>query len=351
MRKAVIAIAVFLGSVAESARAGLYIPGEEPDLVSKDGKVEEMAFDQFRIRLNDMLSAVVKEPVSETRKSYLKRFEELRAKNIQRQTPVEAVSFGECLVRLGDLDNSFQAYHMASRRDTRNFLALSGLAAVHQLRGELLQAREAQRDALSLRPSELPGMTKAQTAWMVRVEERFAELQKGRLRELREKVQLQDLSPDDLFGTRFVGLDGNYEAGTIADEYKAKLPADAMAIVQQLLLWFPHDPRLLWLLGELYNASGQMREALALFDECMFVRSFQTLQLREHRRIVQGKLEQISAAEEQKRQESENKQFSKHPEVLWVVGVVGGLSILLLALWQIRIFWRRGSGGRHCPEC
>src|SRR5205823_3935266 len=56
---------------------------------------------------------------------------------------------------------------------------------------------------------------------------------------------------DALFGVRFIGPSGEYEAGKIADAERSKLPADAVAIVQQLLLWFPDDTRLLWLLGEL----------------------------------------------------------------------------------------------------
>lgn len=350
MRRTVVAGVILLAVAAGRAEAGLYIPGEEPDFVSGDGKVQEFAFDQFRIRLNDVLSIVVDKTVSASRRQYLKRADEFRARNIERLSAAELIAFGECLVRLGDLEHSFVAYHMSSRRDPRSFLALSGLAAVHQMRGELLQAREAQRDALSLRPKQLPGMSPAQTAWLLNVEQRFADLQKGRLREARDKTPLSDLTPDDLFGVTFIGNSGGYEAGTIADNFKAKLPGDAIAIVQQLLLWFPHDARLVWLLGELYNATGQMNEALTLFDECMFVRSFQTARLREHRRIVQERLEQIAAAAEQQRREAEEKQFSKHPEVLWVVGVVGGTLIVLLAIWQIWIFARRARGG-HCPQC
>jgi tetratricopeptide (TPR) repeat protein len=351
MRKALIASVISIATAAGPAWGGLYIPGEEPDFVSTDGKVQEFAFDQFRIKLNDVLSIVVDKTVSEPRKQYLKRAADLRARNMERQSPADLVSFGECLVRLGDLEKSFLAYHTAARRDPRSFLALSGLAAVHQMRGELLQARETQRDALSLRPKQLPGMSPAQSAWLLSVEQRFAELQKGRLREAREKTPLSDLAPDDLFGVTFVGNSGAYEAGTIADHDRSKLPADAVAVVQQLLLWFPHDARLVWLLGELYNTTGQMREALTLFDDCMFVRSFQTAQLREHKRIVQERLEQISAAEQQQRLEAEEKQFSKHPEVLWTVAVVGGTLIMLLAVWQSWIFVRRMRSNRHCPQC
>jgi len=64
---------------------------------------------------------------------------------------------------------------------------------------------------------------------------------------------------------------------------KAKLPADAIAIVQQLLIWLPDDARLLWLLGELYNASGDIDSALTVFNECVDARGFGAAKLRQHR--------------------------------------------------------------------
>jgi hypothetical protein len=56
---------------------------------------------------------------------------------------------------------------------------------------------------------------------------------------------------------RFVGDGGKYEAGSIASAEKAKLPPDAVEIIEQLLIWLPHDDRLFWLLGELLNARGE----------------------------------------------------------------------------------------------
>jgi hypothetical protein len=49
-----------------------------------------------------------------------------------------------------------------------------------------------------------------------------------------------------------------------ADEAKM-LPAEATAVVQQLLLWAPWDDRLLWTLAEVYVATGRMREAFSAY--------------------------------------------------------------------------------------
>ena len=56
----------------------------------------------------------------------------------------------------------------------------------------------------------------------------------------------------------FVGPSGQYESGMLAAEQWANMPADALTIVKQLVLWFPHDSRLKWLLAELLNAGNDI---------------------------------------------------------------------------------------------
>jgi hypothetical protein len=103
---------------------------------------------------------------------------------------------------------------------------------------------------------------------------------------------------DDLFGVKFVGPSGRYKAGALAADQKAKLPPDAIAVVQQLVLWFPEDTRLLWLLGELYNADGNLEAASKTLDLCVWSRHFQSATLREHRRIVREALDAQPKPEE-----------------------------------------------------
>jgi tetratricopeptide (TPR) repeat protein len=338
-------MALFALGLATPIRAGIYIPGEEPELVGKDGTVQELPFDQFRLRHEELKAIPIPTPESAMRKAYLKRRAELESRPPDRLPVQDLVSLGECEARLGDRDKSFSAYRLAASREPENFLAQSGLAAIHLMRGELRDARLTQFRAERLRPAELPAMTKAQTAWMLRVEKLLGQLLRERLLEFNQKTPLQTLTVDDLFGVQFVGPSGDYEAGSIAAEQKEKLPGDAVAIVQQLVLWFPHDARLLWLLGELYNANGQIREALDIFKQCMD-RGFRTDALKEHPIVLRDKIEQIAAAEKQKQIEEEQKQFNKHPEILWVVGGLGGVAIVLLVLWQVRIFWRRAAAKR-----
>jgi hypothetical protein len=85
---------------------------------------------------------------------------------------------------------------------------------------------------------------------------------------------------------RFVGESGQYEAGVLAARERSKLPADAIAIVQQLLLWLPEDTRLYWLLGELYNAAGDTDAARRILEDCVDNRRFEGHELRAHRQII-----------------------------------------------------------------
>jgi len=63
---------------------------------------------------------------------------------------------------------------------------------------------------------------------------------------------------DDLFGVNFDDAEG-----------LKKLPADAVASVQRLALWLPADGRLLWQLGELARAAGDVTTAAAILDGCV----------------------------------------------------------------------------------
>src|SRR5262249_35813266 len=92
-------------------------------------------------------------------------------------------------------------------------------------------------------------------------EEYHLKLVRQRLQAPKDSLQI-----DDLFRVKYVGEKGTFEPGTIAAEERKKLPANAVAIVQQLALWLPADTRLLWQLADLANAYGDIRMAAAIFD-------------------------------------------------------------------------------------
>jgi len=140
---------------------------------------------------------------------------------------------------------------------------------------------------------------------------------------------------DELFPVKFIGPSGQYEAGKFAEAEKSKLPADAVAVVQQLLLWAPEDTRLYWLLGELYNARGDLTSADAIFEECVWSRRYNAEPLREHRLIVK---EAIKAQAPPPPPPPED--WKPSTAKLVIVGVVAGLALLALAYYQARELFR-----------
>src|SRR5262249_43632143 len=146
-----------------------------------------------------------------------------------------------------------------------------------------------------------PQLSKEQLDWYQRVESEyylpvlFHRKESARQKRLAVQDSLDPLFPPPKHGevrqaegnaVQYIAEGGKYEAGMIAAAGKTKLPPDAIAIVQQLILWDPSDNRLLWQLAELYNAEGNVSAAKDLFDMCADARKYSNPQLMEHRRIV-----------------------------------------------------------------
>src|SRR5205085_3278451 len=163
------------------------------------------------------------------------------------------------------------------------YFVFTTLAQLHAARGEWAEALSNHQAALldTKMPAELKGLTGEQRDWQAMLDEdyvlhyyalhrREAEARPRPAPEAEEPTPLFPLPQPDKPHTpvRFVNDAGQYEPGALAASERAKLPPDAVAILQQLLLWFPTDARTYWLLAELYAADGKLDEAAAIFDEC-----------------------------------------------------------------------------------
>jgi hypothetical protein len=93
---------------------------------------------------------------------------------------------------------------------------------------------------------------------------------------------------------QFVDDDGKYYPGRLAVAERKKLPANAVAIVQQLALWLPADGRLLWLLAELANAHGDIKTAAAIMDGCVTEFAMSSPELREHRQLMRAAANELA---------------------------------------------------------
>ena len=180
-----------------------------------------------------------------------------------------------------------------TRKEHDNFLASSTLATAYQMTGFYDRANtyhsEAFRhgwsqpfDKLSAKRRHFIQETlkwKAEDfAWYAKCEKyhwqllklHYKELTKGPITFSKAMERLDGLFDADAPSgkpIRFVGDSGNFEPGKMAEAEKAKLPSDAIEVVEQLLIWMPDDLRLFWQLGELFNAKGDVESAKIIFNE------------------------------------------------------------------------------------
>jgi len=191
----------------------------------------------------------------------------------------DAADLGALHLRLGQPARALAVLRPAARRHPDHFRLAANLGTAWQLSGDLGQAASALEEAVRLAPADLRA-----------VEALHLRLVRGRAREAKK------FSPDDLFGVRYVGASGGPEAGKLAVAEATKLPADALALVQRLALSLPNDGRLLWQLGELANAAGDVRTAANLLDGCVGEFALDGPDVRRRRELYRAAAEALDAA-------------------------------------------------------
>ncbi len=196
--------------------------------------------------------ATPQQPASSLKAQYLEAAARLQAWRKERTlTQDELADLGAILLRLGQIDAATALLQQAQRDHPRHFAITANLACAWQMTGDLNLALENLRLAVDLAPNP-----------------KLKEMEQWHLRWVRQRLNRprQDMSLDDLFGTAWVDEQGRYRMGRLPDAERNKLPANALAIVQQLLIWFPSDGRLVWQMGEIAAAYGDRRGAADLLD-------------------------------------------------------------------------------------
>jgi hypothetical protein len=185
----------------------------------------------------------------------------------------ELADLGAVCLRLGKIDRAIETLRGAQRQYPENFRIAANLGTAWQMQGELAQAAEALREAVRLAPPR----------WRER-EEHHLRLVRSRQREKKGATAL-----DDLFGVTYPG-----EPGKAPLPQRKKLPADAVAIAQQLALWLPADARLLWQLGELANLHGDVGTAANILDGCVSEFALGDPELRKRRQLYRAAANEIA---------------------------------------------------------
>jgi tetratricopeptide (TPR) repeat protein len=276
-------------------RAGLYRTSEPAigPTVAEDG-AKPLGFSQFRDVLTGLLQLGIEKPESPDRKRYLAERDRLQMKARSGNLSIEeSINLSEDFIRLRQYEEAVELLTRTVAQDRRNFMAFANLATAHQLAGRTERGISYLQQALDVWPQQWSGFSAQQLKWLRQVEGYQLKLWRLRYREAAAGRTKQPTGLDNLFDSakgpvRFLGAQGQYEPGGLAAEERAKLPADALPIVQQLLIWLPEDTRLYWLLGELYNANGDIDAAAKIFEDCVWSRRFDAAELREHRKLVQA---------------------------------------------------------------
>lgn len=376
-------------TLATTARAGLYHPDVllAPD-IDGNGYAVPFSLDSFLTLVNIAGEADVRPdpfPESDRHKELVASVQKWKGKGYDVMPPRDVVELSAELLRLRrdawavkDALNLLQGYK-ARPPEGFEFLLLAHLAHAHLINPDgrdLNQVYELEYSAVKDYdfPKVIGGLNAAQLRWYRRLERDYylPFLRHRREEAARRKPSVND-PLDPIFPgpavkgatpVRFVGETGQYEAGSIAETEKAKLPPDATPIVQQMILWNPDDNRLWWQLAELYNAQGDLKSAAQLFAMLLDIqpggRKFTNREVIEHSNVVSpafGRQQEIEAQlqatrrrneEERKRQAEEKKRLEEEAkEKRWLlVGVGVALFLAFVTYWQTREFIRRRRARR-----
>jgi hypothetical protein len=261
MRHSSLTLLVLLAATGP-AHAGLYFSGEK--YAELPTQWRGFLLDQ-RVLRQIMVPASATISASPQRLQYERDAKRLEAKG---STADDAADLGAIYVRLGKIDQAVEVLRRAQREHPNHFAISANLATAWQRKGDLRAADEAIREAVRLAPGKYLA----------------AETLHAKLIEARLKSGTVDL--DDLFGVHYVGPSGKFEPGKIAEAEKKKLPAKAVALVQQLALWLPSDGPLLRQLAELANAYGDIPSAAAMMEGCVVQYGMSDAETRLRRRML-----------------------------------------------------------------
>jgi hypothetical protein len=264
-------------ALVPNAQAGLYYSGEV--LAELPSQWRGFLLDQRMLRGIAIKPAQGSAP-NPARARYLNAANDIeRARATRRLTSEECADLGAIYIRLGETTKALQVLREAEREFPNHFRICANLGTAWQLQGDLSQAASVLRQAVRLAPGKL-----------LRAEEHHLKLV-----QLRQRRAGDTQSLDQLFDVRYVSDGDRYEPGKLQSPDRKKLPAEAVAIVQQLALWLPADGRLLWQLAELANAHGDIQTAAAIMDGCVNEFGMRSLELRQHRQATRAVADAIAA--------------------------------------------------------
>lgn len=338
------------------AAAGVFSPAEPCPFEVVGGVAKPLPHARFKSLLNELRFAMNpalpefeeidtpngKQRIPTPRGRAMTRVRELAAK-LPRLTPDERLTHAADLIRTGTLGKEFAALKKLTGERPREYRLAANYAHAETLAGNWSVAVRGFEDhVLELDPpAELTGTTPEQLKWLLAVEKgAYRKWLRARLTDSGRKAGTDGDAYPLFPGVTFTGTE-------LPEAEMAKLPADAVAVVQQLALWSPTDTGLLWLLAELYAATGQPRAADDAFDMCTWGAGMTgQKKLMDHRKRVKSAVEKLPPPAPEvltpKPAEPDGGFFDVFdPDKLWLIGGGFGLIVVALLALQVRAVVRR----------
>ncbi len=267
---------MILGFLPVSLHAGVYYSGDSKNELPaewagflRDQRALRLAADPKNAGFNTFV------PLRDTAVDAVVKLEQF--KKTRPLTADESADLGALYLRLGQPEKAVGVLRPANRSDSEHFRIAANLGSAWQLSGDLAQSIAALEEAVRLAPKQF-----------LAVESLHLKLVRGRVKEKKNNTSL-----DDLFGVIYSG-----DPGTMDAKEKAKLPANALALVQELALVLPFDARLLWQLAELANAHGDARTAANLLDGAVIELGWQADEARTRRTRYRSAADELAKNEE-----------------------------------------------------
>jgi len=254
-----------------AACAGLYYSGETQEELPAQWRGFLLDHRALRLIASPAPTGGVAALLREQYQDAAKKLED--ALRVRALSTDEAADLGALYVRLGKAAKAVEVLRAAQRQHPEHFRIAANLGTAWQVQGELTEAVAALQEAVRLAPPKL----------------RSAEEYHLKLVRLRQKEKKGASTLDELFGVTYSGQPGKQPLSE-----RQKLPADAAAVAQQLALWLPADGRLLWQLGELANAYGDVRTAANILDGCVTELGMAAPELRRHRQAYRVAADEIA---------------------------------------------------------
>ena len=269
-------------SITPQPKQSPFLPNEKSPFQIQDGKALPLEFGtrnggEFPSRfavLTNLLDENPKRASNPDREAVLGRIQSFQASKVESE-PKSTASHAADLIRIGQPDKAINILQPLSRGRSASFTVLMNLAHAYAVKGDWESALRTHEVALDYEAKDdLKAMSADQVKWLGMVEKKYYRAWLSwNLKNPKSNPETD--GPTPLFGPiKWANDAGIYEPGKLAEAEKAKLPADAVAIVQQMLLWNPTDTGLYWLLAELYAVEGTLRQSAVIFDQCAWSRQF-----------------------------------------------------------------------------